>query len=74
MTIGNIKKCEVCHGQDLITKKVLLDDFYGEPVERIVKICRDCETIHYIYNGVVFHEFSIKVNIGSGIQIEEDGN
>lgn len=62
MTIDNVLSCHVCHGDKLIMRHFIIEDFLGDTRERLVKMCTECDTIHYINNGVVFYEFSVKIN------------
>lgn len=62
MNIYDIKRCHVCHGDNLIETHLVIEDLFGNVFERPVKICKDCDTIHYVHNNSVFYEFSLKVN------------
>jgi hypothetical protein len=42
---------------------VLVTDFYtDEEIRRTVIFCNECETIHYIEDGIISYEFSCKIN------------
>lgn len=62
MNIESISNCHVCHGDKLHTTHLIIEDFLGDTRERLVKMCTECDTIHYVNNGVVFYEFSVKIN------------
>jgi hypothetical protein len=62
MNIESISSCHVCHGSNLKQTTFIIEDFFGETRERLVKMCMDCDTIHYINNGAVYYEFSVKIN------------
>lgn len=62
MTIDSVVTCHVCHGSNLVPRRVLLEDLFGDVSEKAVRICKDCETIHYMQHGSVFYEFSVKIN------------
>lgn len=62
MDIDNIVECHVCHGNNLIEEHLVIEDLFGGVFERSVKTCKDCDTIHYVHNGSVFYEFSLKIN------------
>ena len=61
MKIEDINCCQVCHGIDLIQKRAMIDDVFGIISEKTVKICKDCDTLHYIHGGHVYYEFSLNI-------------
>lgn len=62
MKIEEISSCQVCRSTNLNQRHLTMEDFYGNVSEKLVKICTECDTIHYINNGIVLYEFSVKVN------------
>lgn len=62
MKIEDITECSVCHDRNLISDKLYIEDFYGELSLKDIKTCKECDTIHYIRNGVLLYEFSLKIN------------
>lgn len=73
MDINTIKNCHVCHGNNLITTHFRIEDLFGDGEERTVRLCKDCDTIHYIEYGRVSYEFSPSIHKSiSKIKIEKD--
>jgi len=63
MNISEIKQCKVCHGYNLSEGSILLEDSLSETYKMTnVKICLDCDTIHYIRNNDIYYEFNIEIN------------
>lgn len=62
--LESIRNCHVCGGNDLVPMDnvPVPDIFTDEEIRRFVLFCNDCETIHYIDNGIISYEFSCKVN------------
>ena len=62
--LEDIKNCHVCGGTDLRPKVniPIPDLFTDEEICRDVLQCHDCETLHYIDNGIINYEFSCKLN------------
>ena len=64
MKLTDIKACHVCNGTNLIPKYniPIPDMFNDEDVLTDILFCNDCETMHYVNEGLILYEFNIKVN------------
>ena len=61
MKIEEVIRCQVCNGIDLTQKRLMIEDVFGNVSEKLVRICKDCDTLHYVHGGVVYYEFSLKI-------------
>lgn len=63
MKLDNIKTCHVCKGSNLKTiSHVQMDDLLENAmIYRDIILCLDCDTIHYINEGIIEYEFSLKI-------------
>lgn len=63
--LEEIKNCHVCGGSDLIPLLgVPVPDMMTDvEIIRNILLCNDCETVHYIDDGVISYEFSCKPNV-----------
>jgi hypothetical protein len=62
--LTDIKSCHVCNGINLIPKYniPIPDMFTDEDVSTDILFCNDCETMHYISEGIICYEFNIDIN------------
>lgn len=73
MNIRTVNKCQVCGSTQLIENTCLIEEDSGFYSEKLCRICKECDTIHYIDNNMVMYEFSMKVNkIYKPSKIEQD--
>jgi hypothetical protein len=74
MKLEDIKQCHVCGSYNLVPyPHIPIPDFYtDEDIYRDILLCNDCETSHYIEDGVVSYEFSCKINTQIGKKIYKE--
>ena len=62
--LEDIKLCHVCSSSSLrpLINVPVPDIFSDEDIYRDVLMCNDCETIHYVDDGLISYEFSCKIN------------
>ena len=66
MRLEDIKACHVCRGLNLkpILNTPVEDIMTQETTMKDVLLCLDCDTLHFIEDGVIAYEFSVKINSG----------
>lgn len=65
MELCDITQCRVCHGYNLSEGNILLEDIIsGQYKLTNVKLCSDCDTIHYFKNDSLYYEFNINITTG----------
>lgn len=69
MNIDDIVHCHVCHGGNFrLIKDAPIEDMFTEEVEKIDSLlCVDCDTMHYIKDGALNYEFSVKIGAYNSI-------
>jgi hypothetical protein len=62
--LDDIKNCHVCGSRQLTPRlRVPISDILtGEETIREVIQCEECDTLHYINDGVIEYEFSCSTN------------
>jgi hypothetical protein len=62
--LEDVHNCHVCGSVNLVPRyKVPIPDmFTEEEILRSCLQCDECDTLHYIDNGVISYEFSVKLN------------
>jgi hypothetical protein len=63
MKLEDIKKCSVCNSGNLIPRyNIPIPDMFTEiDIYRDTLQCNDCDTLHYIDEGLVSYEFTAKL-------------
>ena len=62
--LEDIKNCHVCGGKKLTPglRVPISDILTGEEVIREALQCEECDTLHYVCDGIISYEFSCSTN------------
>jgi len=73
MKLEDIKNCHVCGSINLIPRLniPIAEFFVEEDTLRDVLFCDDCETIHYLSEGILNYEFSCTLDKEIGRKVKK---